>query len=289
MAEVQLRLFPESKPLLERFGAEFFRTVPKHSGIYVMADERGRVLYVGKARNLRQRLASYKYPGVSHKVARLNWKVRSITWELCDDRVAAGLRENELLRLHKPALNVLNTRSEHYPFIGLRTGGEELVLRLSKSAEPVDGEELFGAFKGLPLARAAFGALLRLLWLSEHSGASLFDLPSALLRPKPFETWRMRGLAVRWDPLLREFLSGQSDTLVGNWEELKGTSCFEQSFYACDRELLAEFFLRGPQRNAQLRRLFHVADPCIAQSELDDLLVLREQYANPIASGAALG
>jgi hypothetical protein len=289
MAEVQLRLFPESRPLLERLGAEFFRAVPKHSGIYVMADELGRVLYVGKARNLRQRVASYKYPSASHKVARLNWKVRSITWELCDDGVAAGLRENELLRLHKPTFNVLNTRSEHYPFIGLRMHREHLALRLTKSAEPLDGEELFGAFKGLPLARAAFGALLRLLWLSENSRASLFDLPSALLRPKPFETWTICGLGARWAPLLREFLSGQSDTLARSWEELKTVSCFERAFYDRDREILSEFFVRGPQRNARLRTLFHVAGPCISQSELDDLLVLRQHYAKPIALEATVG
>jgi hypothetical protein len=289
MAEVQLRLFPESKPLLERFGAEFFRAVPKRSGIYVMADESGRVLYIGKARNLRQRLASYKYPSASHKVARLNWKVRSITWELCDDGVAAGLRENELLRLHKPIFNVLNIRSEHYPFIGLQRRGEDLFLRLTKSAEPLAGEQLFGAFKGLPLGRAAFGALLRLLWLLEHSSASLLDLPSVLLRPKPVESWTVRGGGFRWEPLLSEFLSGQSDTLMASWDGLKTMNCFERTFYTHDREILGEFFARGPQRNAHLRRVFHVADRCISQSELDDLLVLREHYANPIAQGAPVG
>jgi hypothetical protein len=289
MAEVQLRLFAKSRPLLERFGAEFFRAVPKRSGIYVMADELGRVLYIGKARNLRQRLASYKYPSASRKVARLNCKVRSITWELCDDGVAAGLRENELLRLHKPTFNIVNTRSEHYPFIGLQKPSEDLILRLTKSAEPLAGEQLFGAFKGLPLARAAFGALLRLLWLIEHSCASLLDLPSVLLRPKPFETWTIRSAATRWEPLLSEFLSGQSDTLMASWDGLKTMNCFERTFYARDREILHEFFTRGPQRNAHLRRVFHVADRCIPQSELDDLLVLREHYANPIAQGAPVG
>jgi hypothetical protein len=43
--------------------------------------------------------------------------------------------------------------------------------------------------------------------------------------------------------------------------------------------LLREFFARGPQRNAELRQVFCLYGPCIAQGELDDLIVLREQYA----------
>lgn len=292
MGEVQLRLFPETKPLLERFGVEFFRAVPKRPGVYVMGDERGRVLYIGKAGNLRQRLSSYKYPGKSRKAARLGWRVRSITWEACDDGFAATMRENQLLRLHKPVFNVLNARSEHYPFIGLRRTGEELLLRLTKSNETLTGEQLFGAFKGLPLARAGFAALLRFLWLMEHPEASLFELPLILLKPKPPELWTLAsGLAERMHPLLTQFFSGRSDILMQSFIDAlpKEMSAFERAFHANDLEVLAEFFARGPQRNAQLRNIFHMAEPCILQSELDDLLVLREQYSKPIASSPTVG
>ena len=287
-----MRLFPETKPLLERFGAEFFRAIPKRPGVYVMGDERGRVLYIGKAGNLRQRLSSYKYPCRSCKAARLGWRVRSITWEICDDGFAATMRENQLLRLHKPVFNVVNTRSEHYPFIGLRREGAELLLRLTKSNEAAEGEQLFGAFKGLPLARVGFAALLRFLWLMEHAGASLFELPLLLLKPKPPELWTTASdLAERMHPLLTQFFSGSSDILMQVFNDAlsKEMSPFERSFHAHDLEILTEFFARGPQRNAQLRNIFHMAEPCILQSELDDLLVLREQYSKPIASSPTVG
>ena len=53
-----MRLFPAPKPLVERLGVEFFRRVPTAPGVYLMAGERERLLYVGKAQNLRQRLNS---------------------------------------------------------------------------------------------------------------------------------------------------------------------------------------------------------------------------------------
>src|SRR5215207_7877206 len=148
MPEAQLRLFPDPRPLLERFGADFFRAVPKRPGVYLMTGERDRVLYIGKARNLRQRLSSYKYPRSSRKLLRLGCRVRSIVWEICDDGLAASMRENELLRLHKPMFNVLNTRAEHYPFLGLRVVEDGLILRLTKSSKAFPDEQLFGAFKG---------------------------------------------------------------------------------------------------------------------------------------------
>jgi hypothetical protein len=284
MPEAQLRLFPEPRPLLERFGADFFRTVPARPGVYLMTGEKDRVLYIGKARNLRQRLSSYKYPRSSRKLMRLACRVRSIVWEICDDGPAASMRENELLRLHKPTFNVLNTRAEHYPFVGLRVVEDGLILRLTKSSRLFPGEQLFGAFKGLPLARSAFGALVRLLWRVEHPDLSLLQMPLTLINSRTPEMWRMRGRALEPGGF-PEFLSGRSDVLLAQLEASLAArgSHFEEVFHLRDMELLREFFARGPRRNAQLRDVFRLPGECISQSELDDLLVLREQYANPIA------
>lgn len=286
MPESQLVLFPEPRPFLQRFGADFFRALPRRPGVYLMTDGSDRVLYIGKTRNLRQRLSSYKYPGPSRKLWRLAGRVRSITWELCDDGFAASLRENELLRLHKPAFNTMNTRAEHYPFIGLLTFHDEsMALRFTKMPRPSPGEQLFGAFKGLPLARAAFAALLRCLWRLEHPGLSLLELPSWLISSAP-QTFRVSAsLARRCRESLARFLSGDSDALLASLDSLLPYRAghFEQAFHAQDVKTLAEFFARGPQRNSILRAIFDLPEPGIPQADLDDLLVLRDQYANPVA------
>jgi excinuclease UvrABC nuclease subunit len=60
MAAGQLWLFPPPKPLVERFGEDFFRALPPVPGVYLMCGATEGVLYVGKAKNLRKRLSSYR-------------------------------------------------------------------------------------------------------------------------------------------------------------------------------------------------------------------------------------
>ena len=56
----QMLLFPDPRPLAERLGREFFRSAPECAGVYLMRDVADTVLYVGKAKNLRKRLGSYR-------------------------------------------------------------------------------------------------------------------------------------------------------------------------------------------------------------------------------------
>jgi len=295
MTDSQLEFFPRPRPLLERFGAEFFRGLPRRAGVYVMTGESGRVLYIGKASDLRRRLCSYKYARPAGKTWRLACRVRAITWEVCDDGSAASLRENELLRLHKPFFNVMNTRAEHYPFVGLRCAGGTIELRITKAPQPQRGEQLFGAFKGLPLVRGAFAALMRLLWIVEHRTTSPFEIPSALWTEN-LERWIINGTSrvTRFE----DFLSGRNEELLETTRVQlpSDISRFQAALHERDVELAREFFLRGPKRNAELRSAFHLHDGLVPQHELDDLLVLRRagdsapyQHTNGVAEPALVG
>src|SRR5205814_7898791 len=66
MPAQQLRFFKRPKPLLDRFGAEFFRSLPSKPGVYIMSGEAGRVLYVGQSKNLRVRLGTYRNANPCH-------------------------------------------------------------------------------------------------------------------------------------------------------------------------------------------------------------------------------
>ena len=97
----QLRLLPAPRPLTERFGAAFFRGIPRVPGVYRMFDEAGVLLYVGQSRDLRDRLNSYRHVHPdrdSRKTVRLVHLVRRVEWEVCETAVGAVLWENELLR-----------------------------------------------------------------------------------------------------------------------------------------------------------------------------------------------
>ncbi|MEO6183472.1 MAG: nucleotide excision repair endonuclease, partial [Verrucomicrobiota bacterium] len=132
---IQLRLLPVSKPLAERFDAPFFRSIPKQPGVYLMRDSDDQLLYVGKSVNLRQRLSSYRYlqpEKHSRRLIRLVHAVRKISWEICETGQDAELRENLLLRTHRPKFNRMNTYPNAYFFIGLRQHHTGFALSLTR-------------------------------------------------------------------------------------------------------------------------------------------------------------
>jgi excinuclease UvrABC nuclease subunit len=283
MPEKQEHLFDPPKPLLERFGADFFRHVPARPGVYIMGGEAERVLYIGQSRNLRARLGSYKNARpdrAPRKIIRLIHAVRSIVWEECGTPEAAQLKENELLRTHRPKFNVQNTWPRAYRFIALQPSRDGFSLELATRSDCPG--KVFGAFKG---CTTAYGALLRLLWTAIHQPASPNDYPLRMLdaRPLPKMDFRDRdsSSANRWIQPLESFLTGESDELArllsAAIPSSETVSVFQRNLQEGDLQLLGTFFLRGPGWIRTLRRRHEVPDPIIPQEELDDWLVLEER------------
>lgn len=80
---------------------------PRYPGVYGMYDAQGRLLYVGKAKNLRQRLLSYFRPqSRPAKAEKIIEQTRRLVWESCGDELAALLRELELIQTLLPRYNV---------------------------------------------------------------------------------------------------------------------------------------------------------------------------------------
>lgn len=108
MAAGQLWLFDPPKPLVDRFGAAFFRALPTDPGVYLLCGESAGVLYVGKARNLRRRLSSYRVANperLSRRMLRLLHLVRRIEWDVCVSEAAALEREAWLICVLQPRFN----------------------------------------------------------------------------------------------------------------------------------------------------------------------------------------
>jgi predicted GIY-YIG superfamily endonuclease len=108
VAAGQLWLFDPPKPLVERFGKDFFRALPERPGVYLMCGASEGVLYVGKARNLRKRLAAYRVANperMSRRMIRLLNQTRRIEWDECRDEQTAGYREELLICVLAPKFN----------------------------------------------------------------------------------------------------------------------------------------------------------------------------------------
>jgi excinuclease UvrABC nuclease subunit len=104
----QLWLFEPPKPLVERFGNEFFRALPERPGVYLMCGASEGVLYVGKARNLRKRLAAYRVANperMSRRIIRLLHQTLRIEWDECSTEEAARYREELLICVLAPKFN----------------------------------------------------------------------------------------------------------------------------------------------------------------------------------------
>src|SRR6185369_6098964 len=88
----QMLLFPDPRPLVERLGANFSRQAPESAGVYLMRDHLDNVLYVGKARNLKKRLASYRVANpdrLRRRHLRLLHSVARIELRECPSEVSA--------------------------------------------------------------------------------------------------------------------------------------------------------------------------------------------------------
>ncbi len=278
MPETQLELVPAHKPLLDKFGSDFFRAVPALPGVYVMTGRDERILYVGQSANLHARLGTYKNARAgktSRKTLRLVHAVESITWETCSSAKAALLRENALLRLYRPRFNRVNTYPPAYSFISLKLGRDR--LDLGRTTDPAAPGPLFGAFKAHVLA--GYSGLLRLLWAALNHPEGIHAFPRQLLSARPPNHWALEMAPDNRDhlgALVGDFLEGCSDGLLG-WivERLPHPETlhpFHRALQETDLDALKTFFLSGPRRNRALLRRHELPGRLIPQDRLDDLL-----------------
>jgi excinuclease ABC subunit C len=98
------------------------RHAPKGPGVYGMLDRRDRLVYVGKAKNLRSRLLSYfRENSRDPKAGKIIGQTRRLVWEQTGDELAALLRELELIQRLRPKFNVLGVpglQRHHYVCLG---------------------------------------------------------------------------------------------------------------------------------------------------------------------------
>jgi excinuclease ABC subunit C len=284
----QIWLLSYENPLPKRFGREFFRKIPQTPGVYSMLDQNQHILYIGKAKDLRKRLQSYqriKPDQSARKLIRLVHLIREIRWEECESEKAALLRENHLLRTHRPPFNSLNTHPESYYFLGFHVTRCHFHFRLTTSPEVQEGQ-LYGAFKGRGLVRQGYGALMRLLWasLAERDEQERFDYPGVLVRRKLPYSYSLlvrrefeKAYQKHWETLVKRFLKGTSDHLLQHLTQYLLDQVtippFMYNSIQTDLEILAEFYRYGPHRNRCLRRFHGIKEAHLPQEKIDDLLV----------------
>jgi excinuclease ABC subunit C len=94
------------------------RALPDQPGVYLLKDARGEVLYVGKARSIRKRVASH-FSGKSRAGAEMIAQVASVDCLVTETEAEALLAEQQLIKRHRPRFNIRLRDDKSYPYIGI--------------------------------------------------------------------------------------------------------------------------------------------------------------------------
>ena len=128
---------------------EFSPTIPTDPGIYKYIDERGTILYVGKAKNLRNRLSSY-FGDKKYQLAKTKVLVRNahhIEFTIVETEQDALLLENSLIKKHQPRYNVM-LKDEKSPLIYICIKNERFPRVFLTRKTIKDGSLYFGPYLG---------------------------------------------------------------------------------------------------------------------------------------------
>ena len=92
-------------------------------GCYLMKDEKGKIIYIGKAKNLKKRVSQYFVKAHDGKTAMMVSKVRDFDTIITKSEKEALLLEANLVKKHSPRYNVLLKDDKRYPYVKLTTNG----------------------------------------------------------------------------------------------------------------------------------------------------------------------
>ena len=133
--------------------------LPLAPGVYLMMDRMGKVIYVGKAKKLKNRVSQYFQDTASHneKTRRMVSQVDHFDTIFVSSEFEALILENSLIKQHMPRYNILLKDDKGYPFIRLGPEPYARFTMVNRTAD--DGAEYFGPFGGRFETRSAIDAI----------------------------------------------------------------------------------------------------------------------------------
>jgi excinuclease ABC subunit C len=137
----------------------FLKSLTQRPGIYQMFDAEGAILYVGKAKNLKNRVSSYfRQTGLTLKTAALVKRIEKIDVTVTETETEALILEHNLIKQYRPPFNILMRDDKSYPYIFLSDKDKWPRLSFHRGPKKAKGS-YFGPFPSVHAVRESMGFL----------------------------------------------------------------------------------------------------------------------------------
>lgn len=254
--------------------AAIVKTFPTKPGVYVMRDDMGEILYVGKAKNLRNRLRSYFQKNLaSTKTKALMQQVTDIKTTITDSENAALLLEANLIKEHRPKYNVLLRDDKSYPYIYLSSQDKFPRLDVYRGPRKKLGE-YYGPFATAGAVRETVTFLQKLFKLRQCSDSFFRHRSRPCLQ---YQINRCTAPCVKMVSKdeyavqveqVRLFLQGKSDVIIADltkkMQQSAETQAYETAAYYRDQIM-------------QLRQIQSQQTVSVGEGDVDVMAILRER------------
>jgi len=125
---------------------EKLKNLPKSPGVYVMKDIAGTIIYIGKAKNLKNRVSSYFIGAHDAKVTAMVAHIADLEWFVVNTENDALFLEANLINKHKPKYNILLKDDKKFPYIQITPNGTIQVVRTNRGEGQIYGPYFNGIY-----------------------------------------------------------------------------------------------------------------------------------------------
>ena len=202
------------------------RNLPEKPGVYIMLDNSGDVIYVGKAKVLKNRVSSYFHGSHNTKTEAMISKIADFNVIIASSELEALVLENSLIKHHMPKYNILLKDDKGYPFIRLDVKSEYPRFTVASRIAD-DGAQYFGPYGGRSTSFAAINTVCKALKLPTCSK----QFPRDIGKERPCLNYHMgicKAYCLKdtpkseYDDAIKQAVmvfEGKTDSLIGQLEK----------------------------------------------------------------------
>jgi len=132
--------------MIKKILEKILKELPSKPGVYLFYNNKGKIIYIGKAANLKSRVRQYWQKSVMLTPAKHSMmkKIAKIDFRVCDSEIEALILEGNLIKKHQPEYNVIMRDDKSFSYIKITTEDEWPTVIMTRQVEP--GGKYFGPF-----------------------------------------------------------------------------------------------------------------------------------------------